>query len=513
MALLGHIISRSLNIRKALASKRAHPRVYQLRTLRKLLEKAQYTAFGKHYEFENILLQPHDFEKHFLNNVPIHDYNSMFNQWWHKLLKLEENITWPGRVKYFALSSGTSESSSKHIPVTSDMIKSIKNVAFKQFFSLSNFNIPPAVFDKGVLMLGGSTSLQDNGGYYEGDMSGISAKNIPRLLSNIYYKPGQKIARAPSWEERIELIVENAPNWNVGTLCGVPSWVQLVLEKIIERYKLNNIHDIWPNLGVYIHGGVAFEPYRDFFKKMMGKPVTFIETYMASEGSFGFKARPKAKGIKLILNSGIFYEFLPFNEENFDDDGNIKGTPKTFLIDEVTTGQPYAVILSTCAGAWRYLIGDVVEFTHVEKNEIILVGRTKQFLSICGEHTSVDNLNTAIEHVIKELDIRVSDFSVAGYTVQNHFAHHWYIGTNATHINGHQVAQLLDEKLREINDDYAVERDSALKDLYVTILPEHVFEDYMRAQGKFGAMNKFPRVLKGHQLESWKEHLQTHMAR
>src|SRR5690606_16018654 len=155
-----------------------------------------------------------------------------------------------------------------------------------------------------------------------------------------------------------------APNWNVGTLCGVPSWVQLVLEKIIERYNLNTIHDIWPNLGVYIHGGVAFEPYRDYIKKMMGKPITFIETYMASEGSFGFKARPVAKGIKLILNAGIFYEFLPFNDENFTDEGQIIGQPKTYLIDEVEVGKPYAVIISTCSGAWRYMIGDVVEFTH-----------------------------------------------------------------------------------------------------------------------------------------------------
>lgn len=509
MAILGHIISRSLNIRKVLATKRAHPRVYQLRTLRKLLEKAQYTAFGKHYQFEDILLQPHHFEKHFQDRVPIFDYNSMFNQWWHRLLNLEEDITWPGRVKYFALSSGTSESSSKHIPVTSDMIKSIKNVAFKQFFSLSNFNIPPYVYEKGVLMLGGSTSLQDNGGYYEGDMSGISAKNIPRLLSNIYYKPGQKIASAPSWEERIELIVENAPNWNVGTLCGVPSWVQLVLEKIIERYKLKTIHDIWPNLGVYIHGGVAFEPYRDFFKKMMGKPITFIETYMASEGSFGFKARPEAKGIKLILNSGIFFEFLPFNTDNFDDNGNLLGQPKTFLIDEVELKKPYAVVISTCSGAWRYMIGDVIEFTDVAKNEIILVGRTKQFLSICGEHTSIDNLNAAIEEMIQALDIRVSDFSVAGYRVDNYFVHHWYIGTNTPNLDKEEVAKILDKKLRQINDDYAVERDSALKEIYVTILPEAVFEDYMKAQGKYGAMNKFPRVLKGHQLESWMKHLES----
>lgn len=507
MAILGSIIARSLNLRKAFARNRAPARTYQLGTLRKLLEKAQYTQFGKHYQFEDILLSIHRFEDEYRKAVPIRTYSEMYRDWWHKWQEGEENVTWPGRVKYFALSSGTSESASKHIPVTFDMISSIKKVGFKQFYSLTNFNLNSAMFTKGVLMLGGTTALQAHKDYYEGDMSGISAKNIPKLFSNFFYKPGQKIARTPNWEDRIDMIVENAPNWNVGTLCGVPSWAQIVLERIIKRYNLNNIHEIWPNLEVYIHGGVSFEPYRDFFNKLMGKPITYIETYMASEGSFGFKARPDAQGIKLILNTGIFYEFIPFNTVNFDADGNLIGNPSTFLIDEVDTDTDYAILVSTCSGAWRYMIGDVLRFTNVKESEIQLVGRTKQFLSICGEHTSIDNLNTAIEAVIKQFTIKISDYSVAGYRIDNTFAHHWFIATDNEQVDVAAIRKTIDQKLRAVNDDYAVERDSALEHLFVTIYPSSLFDDYMKEQGKYGAMNKFPRVLKGDQLASWKAFL------
>ena len=170
-------------------------------------------------------------------------------------------------------------------------------------------------------MLGGTTSLFEKGEYYEGDMSGISAKNMPRWMSALLYKPGKKIAKKPKWEDRIKLIVRNAKKWDVGTVCGVPAWVQIVFEEIIKYHKLNTIHDIWPNLNIYIHGGVSFEPYKDSFSKLLAKPISFVETYMASEGSFGFKAHPNDSGIKLVLNAGIFYEFVPFNASNFDEEG------------------------------------------------------------------------------------------------------------------------------------------------------------------------------------------------
>ncbi len=506
MAILGNIIARSLHIRKAFSRNRAKPEKYQHITLRKLLETAQYTAFGKAYDFEGLLNSTTPIEQSFREHIPIFDYSKMHKEWWYRLLEGEENISWPGKVKYFALSSGTSEAASKYIPVTNDMIKSVKNVAFKQFFSLTNFELPAQTFSKGVLMLGGTTALQEHDGFFTGDMSGISAKKIPRLLSNIYYKPGQKISKKTEWEDRIDMIVENARNWDVGTVCGIPSWVQIVFERIFEKYKVQSIHEIWPNLKVYIHGGVAFEPYREWFNNASSQPITYIETYMASEGSFGFKKRPNAKGIGLVLNAGIFFEFLPFTSENFDVDGNIINPhPKTFLVHEVKPKVHYAVLLSTCSGAWRYMIGDVVQFTNVSQSEIVIVGRTKQFLSICGEHVSVDNLNAAIEKAIHEHQFELRDFTVAGYRdeTDNTFIHHWFIASDDKDLALDAIRDTIDTEMCQLNDDYAVERKSALKKVLLTVIPSTFIDEYMKEQGRYGAMNKFPKVMKGDQQKAW----------
>lgn len=506
MAILGHLIARSLRLRKQFKIKEAAPRVYQQHTLRYLLERGQYTAFGKKYDFGKILSESLSMEDDFRKMVPIHDYQKMFDEWWYRCLEGEENVSWPGKVKYFALSSGTSESASKHIPVTQDMIRSIKKVGFKQFFSMTNFDIPARIFQKGILMLGGTTSLFDRGDYYEGDMSGISAKNMPRIASKIYYKPGSKISKSPNWEDRIKLIVKSAPKWDVGTLAGVPSWVQIVLEEIIRTYKLKSIHEIWPNLSVYIHGGVAFDPYRENIQKLLGAPVAFIETYMSSEGSFGFQARPGAKGIKLVLNANIFYEFVPFDHYNFEEDGSIKKDAKSCFIDEVKDGMEYAVLLSTCSGSWRYLIGDVVKFTDAKEHEIVITGRTKQFLSLCGEHISVDNLNQAVRTLRQKTNMNIQEFAVAGLPHNGMFAHHWFIGCDEE-LSGQKAKEILDSYLKEINDDYAVERSSALKEVFVSILPARVFNDYLKSIGKYGGMNKFPRVMKGRQLDNWQHYL------
>jgi hypothetical protein len=507
MALLGNLIARSLEIRKQIDLKVASPRTYQLRTLRQLLERGQYTAFGKHYGFDEILSNELNFVKAFRERVPVHVYNDMYDQWWYRCQKGEENVTWPGKVKYFALSSGTSESASKHIPVTQDMIKSIKKVGFKQLYTMTDFDVPRKAFQKGILMLGGTTSLFEKGEYYEGDMSGISAKNMPRWISNFFYKPGQKISKRPNWEDRIKLIVRKAPQWDVGTVCGVPAWVQIVFEQVIAYHKVKNIHEIWPNLEVYVHGGVSFEPYKESFKRLLGRDITYIETYMASEGSFGFKARPGAEGIKLVLNAGIFFEFVPFTPDNFDEDGMPYKKVAAYTVDEVKENVEYAVMLSTCAGAWRYIIGDVVRFTNVPEHEIVIVGRTKQFLSLCGEHMSIDNMNKAIDTASRKLGITIREFTVAGFKYENLFAHRWYIGCDDGCADAKEIKRVIDETLCQINDDYAVERTSALKEVFVEVLPNHVFYDYMKSMGKAGAMNKFPRVLKGDALAKWEDYL------
>ncbi len=510
-AIVGNIVARSLWLSHKLSHRNASAISYQRRTLRALLERGQYTAFGKQYDFAGILSHEVDFVKAFRERVPVHTYNQMYDQWWHRLLEGEENVTWPGKVKFFALSSGTSESSSKHIPVTTEMMKSTKQVAWKQMCALSNFKVPKKAYEKGILMLGGTTSLYEKSGYYEGDMSGISAKTMPRWMSSLLYKPGQKISQTKEWEARIKLIVRKAREWDVGTICGVPAWVQIVLERIIAFHKVDNIHEIWPNLAIYIHGGVSFEPYREAFKKLLGKPIAFSETYMASEGSFGFQPAPD-KGIRLVLNAGIFFEFIPFNEENFDENGEPLPNPVALNIAQVEPGVDYAVMLTTCAGAWRYIIGDVIRFTDVAAAEFAISGRTKQFLSLCGEHLSVDNMNKAVETVQRKLGITIREFTVAGFSYEGRFAHRWYIGCDDCTPDAAAVRRIIDETLRAINDDYAVERESALKEIFVETLPLQTFYDYLKHIGREGGMSKFPRVMKGKQLQTWETFLKQHLS-
>ena len=510
-AIVGNIVARSLWLSHKLSAQNATPIAYQRRTLRKLIEKAQYTAFGKHYDFEGILSHELDIVKAFRERVPVHTYNQMHDQWWHRLLEGEENVTWPGKVKFFALSSGTSESSSKHIPVTSDMMKSTKQVAWRQMCALANFKVPKKAYEKGILMLGGTTSLYERGGYYEGDMSGISAKTMPRWMSSLLYKPGQKISKTKEWEARIKLIVKKAREWDVGTVCGVPAWVQIVLERIIAYHKVDNIHEIWPNLSIYIHGGVSFEPYKESFNRLLGRPIAYSETYMASEGSFGFRPAPD-HDIQFVLNTGIFFEFIPFNEENFDENGEPLPHPTALTIDQVQNDVDYAVVLTTCAGAWRYVIGDTIRFTNAPQSEFVITGRTKQFLSLCGEHMSVDNMNKAVETVQRKMGVQVREFTVAGFNYEGRFAHRWYIGCDNCMPDPAEVRRIIDETLCEVNDDYAVERESALKEIFVEVLPLQTFYDYLKSIGRDGGMSKFPRVMKGRQLENWETFLKNYPA-
>ncbi len=503
MALLGQIIKRYLKIQSTFTLRNASHRRYQELELNRLLKTAAQTQFGKYYKFDEILKSDESYQL-FAERIPYHNYSSMYKEWWRFSHEGEASVAWPGKVKYFALSSGTSESASKHIPVTDDMVKSTKKTGFKQLASLLNFNLPDTVFSKGVLMLGGTTALNEKGDYYEGDMSGISAKEMPKWISYFFYKPGQKISKRPRWEDRINLIVRNAKKWDVSIVAGVPAWVQIVLEKVIEYHKVEHIHEIWPNLSLYIHGGVSFEPYRESFKKVLGHTIVFIETYMASEGSFGFQSRPGVKGISLITNNSIFYEFVPFVSENFTDDGEIKQGSKAYRIHEVVENKDYAIVISSCSGAWRYLIGDVLRFTNVAEAEIVIVGRTKQFLSLCGEHLSVDNMNKAIEQTQQKLGVAIKEFTVVGFPYDGMFAHKWYVSCDEP-VDKEEVRNMIDKTLCELNDDYEVEREHALKNVFVEVLPSSAFLDFLEKKGKTGAMNKFPRVMKGRQKEEWEE--------
>ena len=506
MPVLGVLIKQGLKFSQRVKRREQTPIQHQRRVLKKLLRTAEFTSFGKEYGFSEFYNE-RTFLRHFRDKVPVFNYNTMFEQWWKRCLEGEEDVTWNGRVKYFALSSGTSDSASKHVPVTRDMIRALKKASIRQMLTLSKYDLPASFFEKGILWLGGSTDLKKHSGYYEGDVSGISARRVPIWFQK-YYKPGKKISKEKDWSIKLDEITRQAREWDIGIITGVPSWVQLLMEKVISHYQLKTIHDIWPNLQVYAHGGVSFEPYKKSFEKFFAHPIHYIEMYPASEGFIAFQAEPNppSGGMKLILNNGIFYEFVLFDEKNFDAAGELLANPQTFLVNEIEEGKDYAILLTTCAGAWRYLIGDVLRFTSKENAEIVICGRTKHFLSLVGEHLSVDNMNKAVQQLSKDFNIEIPEYTVAGIPYEGTFAHKWYLGTNSN-VDKNLLKHKLDSTLKELNDDYEVERRSALKDVFVEIIPVQKFYTFMDGKGKLGGQNKFPRVMKTTQLEEWEKFL------
>lgn len=507
MDILGTLVKTGIRLRKKRQKEPKSPIEAQLKVLQDLLVKAEKTRFGKTYNFSMMvgLRRPGDMKakyKQFCRNVPTYTYNQIFERWWHLTLKGEENVCWPGKTRFFALSSGTSESTSKHIPITRDMIKANQKTSIRQILTLSYFkDLPSDFFLKGILMLGGSTQLSFNGISYEGDLSGIQASQIPFWFQP-FYKPGTRIAQEKDWARKLDEIVLKAKDWDIGCMAGVPAWIQILLEKIIDHYGLKNIHEIWPNFSVYAHGGVSFDPYKKSFEKLLGKPLIYLETYLASEGFIGYQSRPDTQGMKLSIDNGIFFEFVPFTDENFNGDGDMVNNPQTLLVDEIEEGKDYAILISTCAGAWRYLIGDVIRFSNKELAEIVITGRTKHYISLCGEHLSVENMNRAVSMVQDRFNVSIPEFAVAGIKSGTLFGHHWYFACDEP-VDAQAVIKAIDENLKTLNDDYRVERAHALSDITGEVLPLSFFHKYMEKKGKIGGQNKFPRVLKKHQLEDF----------
>ncbi|HAH60061.1 MAG TPA: GH3 auxin-responsive promoter, partial [Bacteroidales bacterium] len=291
-----------------------------------------------------------------------------------------------------------------------------------------------------------------------------------------------------------------------------PAWLQILLERIINQYNLKTIHDIWPNLSIYVHGGVSFAPYAKTFDKLLARPITYIETYLASEGFIAYQTRPGTNSMQLVLDNGLFFEFIPFDESNFDFEGHFSPDAETLTIDQVEEGKEYALVISSCAGAWRYLIGDTVKFTSKALSEIVITGRTRHFLNLCGEHLSQENMTRAIAMLEDQLNIEVSEFTVAGIKYESMFAHKWYLGTpgDIKSIDIEAVKEHIDQNLKDLNDDYRVERIAAIRDVMVEVLPLHLFYDYLRGIGKEGAQNKFPRVVKNDKLNDWENFLNKH---
>lgn len=472
----------------------------QHEVLKSLLKNAAETQFGRHYRFNELLATNSPYEL-FNATVPYFDYNKINETWWSKLHDNESDITWPGNPNYFALSSGTTGKSSKRIPVTDDMIAAIKNAGIKQVLALNNFDIPADFFEKGILMLGSSTDLIENNDHLEGEISGISASNIPSWFRG-YYKPGKEISEISDWDNRVRKIVEEAPNWDIGALSGIPSWIELMLKEVIAGHNLNNIHDIWPNLQVYTSGGVAFGPYKKSFNALMGKPVTVIDTYLASEGFIAFQSRPETDAMKLVTDNGIFFEFVPFKAEYINEDGSLVADAPAIMLSDVEENQDYVLVISTVSGAWRYMIGDTIEFTDVARAEIRITGRTKFFLNTVGSQLSVNKMDDAIQHLEKEFDMEIPEYTLCAKKYDDGFYHTWYLGSDRETMDD-RLIKVLDNHLKEANKNYKVARSKALKGVKVKVINPEVFYAWNAKGKKKGGQVKMERVMGEEKFSEW----------
>lgn len=502
MALLGGVIKKAIDLNGFITSE-PDPVKAQKKVLLQLLKKAKHTAFGMRYNFTR-LLQSAEPVAAFQQTVPVHDYDAIYNEWWHYLLKGHQNITWPGGQKYFALSSGTT-SNKKYIPVTNDMIAAIKASGMQQVMSLKNFDLPSDFFVKDILMLGSTTHLIEQEDHLEGEISGISAANIPAWFSN-FYKPGKEIASIENWDEKVKRIAEEAPKWDVGSISGIPSWVELMLKEIIRYNNLNTIHDIWPNLHVYTSGGVAFKPFRKSIEKLLARPLVYIDTYLASEGYLATQKRPDTNAMALIVNNGVFFEFVPLTPGNIDDEGRVKPGAPVLTLGQAVENIEYVLLISTVSGAWRYMIGDTVTITDKKRSEIRITGRTRHYLNAVGEQLSVEKMNMAVEKLEQTLDIEVEEFTVATVFENEEYKMKWIVGTG-NDIDRLKAAGIIDKELCNNNKNYAVARTKALKGVEVEAIPVEHFYSWSKEFKKLGGQVKIPRVMKEDDFNQFRDYL------
>lgn len=500
MPILGNIIKGIIHAKEYVTAER-NPIQEQRLVLADLLKKAENTAFGKFYGFSDILERP-DMSRAFAQKVPYFDYKKINDEWWKKQHQhQEEDVTWPGNPDHYALSSGTTGTTSKRIPVTADMIQAIQKAGIQQVFALRNFDLPADFFEKEIMMLGSSTDLTTKDNHVEGEISGISASNIPSWFRG-YYKPGKEIAEINDWDKRIAKIVAQAPHWDIGALSGIPSWIELMLQAVIKAHRLDHIHDLWPNLRVYTSGGVAFGPYEKSFKALMGRPMTIIDTYLASEGFMAFQARPETDAMQLITDNGIYFEFVPFTAEVIDEEGSLVPSAKSVGLKDVVLGQDYVLVISTVAGAWRYMIGDTIEFTDIARAEIKITGRTKFFLNTVGSQLSVNKLDAALTKLEQKHQIKIPEYTLCAKKYEDGFYHTWYLGTEATPSTD-RLANDLDRFLKEANKNYKVARTKALEGVKVFTIPPSVFHAWNAHQKKKGGQVKMERVMGEEKFSTW----------
>jgi hypothetical protein len=455
--------------------------------LLKLLSDARHTEWGHKYDYGSI----HDY-KTFSERVPLQDYEDI-KPYVDRLINGESNLLWPGEIRWFAKSSGTTSDRSKFIPVSDASLDDCHYKAGKDVLSLYCQNRPDTeIFSGKGLIMGGSHQVSEiNTNAYFGDLSAVLLQNIP-FYASFFRTPDLSLALIPDWEKKLDKIARATFSQNITNISGVPSWNLILLKKILEITGRNNILEVWPSLELFIHGGVSFVPYREQYEKLIPSPqMYYLETYNASEGFFGIQDEAGTNDMLLMLDYGIYYEFIPFDELE-------KEQPKAIPLEEVKTDVNYAMIISTNGGLWRYMIGDTIAFTSLSPFRIIISGRTKSFINAFGEEIIIDNAEKALETACKETRAIISEYTAAPVYLNDkqEAAHEYVMEFEKEPGDMNQFIAILDKELQNLNSDYEAKRtaDLLLHRPKITSVPRGTFYNWMKSKGKIGGQNKVPRL-------------------
>lgn len=452
-----------------------------------LISTAKNTEWGKKYGYESILNQDQ-----FKERVPLQNYDTL-KPYIEKMLSGQHNVLWPSEIKWFAKSSGTTNDRSKFIPVSEESMEECHFKGGKDLLSMYCNNRPDTkIFTGKCLVLGGSHQInQLNADSSFGDLSAVLIKNLP-FWAEFYRTPDMSITLMDNFEEKIEKMAQATIDVNVTNISGVPTWNIVLAKRILEITGKDNLLEVWPNLEFYFHGAVNFKPYREQFKKLIPSDnMYYLETYNASEGFFGIQDQPNSEEMLLMLDYGIYYEFLPM--ENIHQEN-----PKTLRLDEVQLNKNYALIISTNAGLWRYMIGDTIKFTSLTPHRIQITGRTKHFINAFGEELIIDNAEKGLSKACQETGAIIRDYTACPIYFEGNDAggHEWIIEFEKKPNNLERFTDVMDQTLREVNSDYDAKRfkDMALSRPKVHLAPDGTFYEWMKSRGKLGGQHKVPRL-------------------
>lgn len=459
----------------------------QEEVLKYLLFRAQDTEYGRNHLFNHI----RSYEE-FAQNVPVNDYETLKGDI-DRMRHGEEDILWPGLVKWYAKSSGTTNDKSKFIPVTQEGLQHIHYQGPKDVVAFYLENNPKSrIFDGKSLILGGSHSSNYNlPNSLVGDLSAILIENITPL-AELFRVPKKATALLSDFEVKRDRIARETMKKNVTNLSGVPSWMLSVLVRVLELSGKDHLEDVWPNVEVFFHGGIAFTPYRKQYEDIITKPdMHYMETYNASEGFFGIQDDPADKSMLLMLDYGVFYEFLPVDEIGSEH-------PNIVPLSGVEIGKNYAMLISSSCGLWRYEIGDTVKFTSRNPYKFIITGRTKYFINAFGEELIMDNAEKGLAYACEKTGAVVSEYTAAPVFMDNkaRCRHQWLIEFSKEPADLDEFANILDQKLQEINSDYEAKRfhDITLQRLEIVKARPNLFNDWLKSKGKLGGQHKVPRL-------------------